>query len=117
VSKQAAKKAPTALKKRIVAIKSTVKNHFKNVLSKIKKQPKKAKKISKAAAKIKKQQYYEQLNHGIIGLGLLLVIVSITYSTVIVREFVDTTVSLLAIAPQVVFAIAISIKAFSKLYK
>lgn len=96
-------------------IKSTlnVRSHFDNILKKINKQPKKAKKVTKA----QKQEIQEQRKRGILGIGLLLVIVSIIYSTTVVREFVDSAASLVALAPQVIFAGVILVKAFSKLYK
>jgi hypothetical protein len=102
---------------RVESVKKTVRSRFDNMLSKFKKQPKKAKKISKSAAALAKKEQREQQKRAILGIGLLLVIVSIIYSTTVVREFVNSTASLVALAPQVIFAVIILVKAFSKIYK
>lgn len=90
-----------------------VRSKLDNVLLKIKHPSKKAKKLTK----VEREALIQQRKNGILGIGLLLVIVSIAYSTYIVRTFVNTDLSLLALAPQVLFALYILLKAFSKLYK
>jgi hypothetical protein len=110
-------KPKTTFKMRVESVKKTVRSRFDNMLSKFKKQPKKAKKISKSAAALAKKEQREQQKRAILGIGLLLVIVSIIYSTTVVREFVNSTASLVALAPQVIFAVIILVKAFSKIYK
>lgn len=110
-------KPKTTLKMRLESAKKVVRSRFDNVLNKFKKQPKKAKKISKSAAALAKKEQREQQKRAILGIGLLLVIVSIIYSTTVVREFVNSTASLVALAPQVIFAVIILVKAFSKIYK
>ena len=83
-------------------------------LAKKTKTPKKpAKKLTKAQKELNKAHR----KHVIMGIGLLLVFVSICYSTSVTLTLVDSKVSLLAIAPQVIFAGYIILKAFSKLYK
>ena len=53
----------------------------------------------------------------ILGIGQLLVVVSIIYSTAIVMIGVNSAESKILLVPQVVFALAILVKAFSKLNK
>lgn len=53
----------------------------------------------------------------ILGIGQLLVVVSIIYSTAIVIIGVNSAESKILLVPQVVFALAILVKAFSKLNK
>lgn len=53
----------------------------------------------------------------ILGVGYLLVVVSIAYSTAVILIGVDSIESKIALLPQVFFAGAILLKAFSKLYK
>lgn len=83
-----------------------------NIIKKVKK-PKKAKKTTK------KEQYLARLQkiRGIIGIGLLFVVVSIAYSTYMTVLFVDGTMMVVALAPQVIFALATLVIAFYKLYK
>lgn len=75
--------------------------------------PKTRKKPTKADEILAKQER----NRAILGIGILLVIVSIAYSTSVIFIGVDSLESRIALLPQVVFALVISIKAFSKLYK
>ena len=88
-------------------------NHINVVVNKALHPKKNAKKLTKNQQK----EVVQQRKNVIMGIGLLLVIVSIIYSTYIVRTFVNTGGSLVALAPQVIFAVATLIKAFSKLYK
>jgi hypothetical protein len=53
----------------------------------------------------------------ILGIGQLSVVVSIIYSTAIVMIGVNSAESKILLVPQVVFALAILVKAFSKLNK
>ena len=59
----------------------------------------------------------KERNHAIMGIGQLLVVVSIAYSTAVIFIGVDSTASKIALIPQVVFASYILLKAFSRLYK
>lgn len=92
---------------------SSIKGHFNNVLKKLKHPRKKAKKLTKTERKFLRQQNLR----AILGIGLLLVIVSIAYSTTVIFIGVDSSASRLALLPQVVFALYTLIKAFSKFYK
>jgi len=110
----------TIIKERITHIKDfttakliVLKINFSNVVNKALHPSKTAKKMTK----IEQKAVIQQRKNGIMGIGLLFVIVSIIYSTYVVRTFVDTGLSFLALTPQVVFATYILIKAFSKLYK
>lgn len=87
--------------------------YLNGVVNKVLHPKKNAKKLTKNEQKL----VVQQRKNVIMGIGLLFVIVSIAYSTYIVRTFVNTGGSLVALAPQVIFAITILIKAFSKLYK
>lgn len=53
----------------------------------------------------------------IMGIGHLLVVVSIAYSTAVVLIGVDSIESKIALVPQATFGLFILFKAFSKLYK
>lgn len=90
-----------------------VRSKIDNIVRKVKQPRKKAKKTTKAERlEIRKQKI-----RGIIGIGLLLTVVSIVYSTYMVNLFVDGTEMIVALAPQVIFATLISIYAFYKIYK
>jgi hypothetical protein len=52
-----------------------------------------------------------------LGIGLLLAIVSIAFSTYVTITFVGGHGVYVALAPQVVFAVASLVRAFSKIYK
>jgi hypothetical protein len=100
--------------KKFVVLKYTVvKLKLEDVVNKALHPSKTAKKMTK----MEQKAVIQQRKNVIMGIGLLFVIVSITYSTYIVRTFVNTGGSLIALAPQVVFAGYILLKAFSKLYK
>lgn len=90
-----------------------VKTTFKNIVNKTKRPRKKVKKLTKTQRELNKQQR----NRGILGIGLLLVVVSIGYSTSVIFDGVDSIQSRIALLPQVVFAVLTLFKAFSKLYK
>lgn len=74
---------------------------------------KKAKKLTKAERIL----LIEQRKRAILGIGLLLVVVSITFSTYVTITFVDSSAVFAALAPQVAFALVSLFKAFSKIYK
>lgn len=109
-----AKETPVKAKKS-----SNIKTKFasvqKNVVAKFKgvKPLKSVKKLTKAQRLERKNRR----NRVIMGIGLMLVVVSIAYSTTVTRYFVDSPASLLFLAPQVIFAVITIIIAFSKLYK
>lgn len=90
-----------------------VRSKFNNAINKIKNPSKKAKRTTKAELKLKRQQRLR----GILGIGLLLVVVSIAYSTSVIYIGVDSSASRIALFPQVLFALLTLFKAFSKLYK
>lgn len=90
-----------------------VRSKLNNVYAQLKNPRKKAKKRTKA----EQEQLKQQNKNAILGIGLLLVVVSIAYSTSVIYIGVDSDASRLALLPQVVFALATLFKAFSKLYK
>lgn len=91
----------------------TVCRFFYNTYSKVKNLFKKPKKQTKAQKELAKQKR----NRGILGIWLLLVIVSIAYSTAVTCMFVNSFASIVALLPQALFAIYTLFKAFSNLYK
>lgn len=111
--KKAVSKPKISLKSRIAAKLAPIKTRFNDVVNKIKHPRKKAKKPTKAEQKLVKQQR----NRGILGIGLLLVVVSIIYSTSVIFIGVSSTISKIALFPQALFAFLTLIKAFSKIYK
>lgn len=74
-------------------------------------------KTAKKTTKKERENAILQRNNAILGVGLLLVVVSIAYSTAVILIGVDSLESKIALLPQVVFALVTLIKAFSKLYK
>lgn len=115
-SVSAVKRKKVGLKTRVGSKLQPVRRKLHSVVNFMKNPPypkKKSKKTTKLAHKLAK----EQRLRGILGIGLLFVVVSIIYSTYVVRTFVDSTASLVALAPQVIFAVCILVKAFSKIYK
>ncbi len=78
---------------------------------------KKPSKLSKKAQKEQQKAVLDQHKRGILGLGLLFVVVSITYSSYVILNGVHSTASRVMLVPQVVFALLTLIKAFSKIYK
>lgn len=80
----------------------------------------KVKSPKKSAKKLTKAQKKENKEHRlrvIMGIGLLLVVVSIGYSTTVILTLVDSIVALLVLTPQIAFAVITIFKAFSKIYK
>lgn len=75
------------------------------------------KKKAKKLTKIERENAKNQRNRGIMGIGQLLVVVSIAYSTAVILIGVGSLASIIALIPQVIFALVTLIKAFSKLYK
>ena len=90
-----------------------VKTKVSAIVKKVKKPRKKAKKPTKAEREIAKKER----NRAIMGIGQLLVVVSIAYSTAVIFIGVDGMASKIALLPQVVFASFTLLKAFSRLYK
>lgn len=74
-------------------------------------------KRQKKRTKLQIAEARAQRNRGIIGIGQLFVVVSITYSTAVILMGVDSVESKVALLPQASFALAILFKAFFKLYK
>ena len=88
-------------------------NNFNGVVKKVYHPSKKGKKLTK----IERENAKNQRNRGIMGVGQLLVVVSIAYSTAVILIGVGSLASIIALLPQVIFALVTLIKAFSKLYK
>ena len=84
-----------------------------NVVNKVKHPNKKVKKLTKIELELVKTQQ----KNVIMGICQLLVVVSITYSSIIVYVGVNSLASKVALAPQIIFALIILVKSFSKLYK
>lgn len=84
-----------------------------NVVNKVKHPRKKTKKLTKIELELAKNQQ----KNVIMGICQLLVVVSIAYSSTIVYVGVNSLASKVALAPQVIFALIILVKSFSKLYK
>jgi len=114
-SKSSAKKVVKniSLKKRMFAILQPARKKINNIVKKINQPRKKAKKTTK----VERALILQQRKNGILGIWLLLVVVSIAYSTSVTRTFVNSNASLIALAPQAIFAIITIVKSFSKLYK
>lgn len=108
-----AKPQKVAVKKPLIKKFTDLKTKFIDVVNKTKNPRKKTRKLTK----LEQKAVQEQRKRGILGIGLLLVVVSIAYSTYIVRTFVDTNLSLVSLIPQVSFALYTLLRAFSKLYK
>lgn len=89
-----------------------IKRKLKNLKPK-----KKPVKLSKKAQQEQKKLNRQQQMRGILGIGLLFVVVSITYSTYVIYNGVSSSASRVMLVPQVVFALLILFKAFSKIYK
>ena len=90
-----------------------VRGRIDNTVAKFKKPRKKAKKLTK----VEQKALREQRKSVILGIGLLLVVASIIYSTYVIFIGVDSGASRLALLPQALFATITLIKAFSKIYK
>ncbi len=106
-------KPKVSFKKRLTGVRDNIRGRFNNVLKKVSPHRKKAKKLTK----IEKKAIREQNMRGILGIGLLFVVVSITYSTYVIFNGVSSTASRVMLVPQVVFALLTLFKAFSKIYK
>lgn len=105
--------AKPSLKSRVASKLQPVRGKIDNIIAKVKQPRKKSKKLTKT----QKNEIRRQKIRGIIGIGLLFVVVSIAYSTYMTNLFVDGWQMVVALTPQVVFAVAISIYAFYKIYK
>lgn len=117
-SKKTVLASDTSRKRRDVRgfIISKFKNIHKSLLGVVKKVYHPSKK-GKKLTKIERENAKIQRNRGIMGVGQLLVVVSIAYSTAVILIGVGSLASIIALLPQVVFALVTLIKAFSKLYK
>lgn len=101
-------------------VKEVLKNNAENLkagvftlATKVKAPKKKAKKLTKA----QKKEIKEHRLRVIMGIGLLLVVVSIGYSITVILTLVDSWVALIVLAPQIAFAVITTFKAFSNIYK
>lgn len=102
-AKKVAKTPKVSLKARLLEKLQPVRSKFDNILARFNPR-KKAKKLTKAEKKAIRRQKIR----GIIGIGLLFVVVSIAYSTYMTNLFLDGTEMIIFLAPQVIFALAIS---------
>jgi hypothetical protein len=102
----------TNLSKRLAASRSA----FNDIKLKFKPN-KKPSKLSKKAQLEQKNLTRQEHKRAILGIGLLFVVVSITYSTYVIYNGVSSSASRVMLIPQVVFAILTLAKAFSKIYK
>lgn len=104
----------------VESVKKFVRGKFyilKGKLTEVVKGLKSSSRTKKKPTKAQLKLAQEERNRAILGIGLLLVVVSITYSTAVIFIGVNSIESRIALAPQVVFAVTILIKAFSKLYR
>lgn len=92
---------------------NNIRAYFGSVVKKVSHPKKKSKKVTK----LERQKAKIRRNRGIMGIGQLLVVVSIIYSTSIIFIGIDTLGSKIALLPQIIFALIILIKAFFTLYK
>ena len=106
-------KSKVTLKDRTDNAKKAVVIQIERAKKKLGIKSKKVKKLTKTERKLERQKKIR----GIIGIGLLFVVVSIAYSTYMTALFVDGTAMVVALVPQVVFATAILLIAFYKIYK
>lgn len=115
VTKSSAKKTEkkSIFKRHMLIILQLAGRKFNNINKRVKQPLKKTKKSTKA----ERELILQQRKNGILGIWLLLVVVSIAYSTSVTRTFVNSNASLIALAPQAIFAIITIVKSFSKLYK
>ena len=106
-------KPKNEIKSRFEDTKKSIRSFLNNTKKSIIPHRKKAKKLTKA----QKKELRTQKLRGIIGIGSLFVVVSIAYSTYMVNLFVDGSVMIVALAPQVLFAGITLLIAFYKIYK
>lgn len=106
-------KPKTTLQARLTSAKKNVCSRIDNIKKQYSQRRKKAKKLTK----VDKKLMHEQKIRGIIGIGSLFVVVSIAYSTYMTNLFVDGHMMIIALAPQVIFALVTSLIAFYKIYK
>lgn len=102
-----------SIKRRALGVIAIARYHFNKTVHKLKPQSKKSKKLTKVEQKTRRDQKIR----GILGIGLLLVTVSVAYSTYMTNLFVDGTQMIIALVPQVIFAAIIIIIAFYKIFK
>lgn len=102
-----------SLKERIITILKRSRSKKFNTVDNPKLQSKRVKKLTWLEQRLAKQQR----NNVILGIGLLLVVVSIAYSTSVIIISVDSSVSRVLLCPQIIFALYLIFKAFSKFYK
>lgn len=74
---------------------------------------KKSAEIKKENIKEKVAFWNKQRKYAIIGMGKLLAVLSIAYSTVVIMEGTDGIVPKILIAPQAILAAILAIKAFT----
>lgn len=88
-------------------------NKIHDITHKAKSPRKKGKKHTKKQIELIRAQQ----KRGILGIGLLLVVVSIAYSTLVIIAGVDGPISKIILLPQALFALVTLLKAFSKIYQ
>lgn len=102
------------------SVKEVLKVNSANLRAGVFKLATKVKEPKKPAKKLTKTQVKESKEHRlrvIMGIGLLLVVVSIGYSITVILTLVDSWVALIVLAPQIAFAVITTFKAFSNIYK
>lgn len=96
---------------------SKFKSFHKFIVRSLEKYLSKGKKMTKKERENARLASIEQGKRGIIGIGQLLVVMSIIYSTTVIFIGVNSIASRIALAPQVAFAAIILLRAFFRLYK
>lgn len=76
--------------------------------------PKNTKPTTGAAVEKPKTKKNSQFKSAIIGVGLLLSVISITYSTAVIALGTEGFTPLIMVAPQAILALGIAIKQFTK---
>jgi uncharacterized membrane protein len=112
-----ATKTPSKPKINLKALLEDTKKSVRSFLDNTKKSIILHRKKVKKLTKTQKKELQKQKLNGIIGIGLLFVVVSIAYSTYMTNLFVDGTMMVVALTPQVIFATVTLLIAFYKIYK
>ena len=117
VNPKAAAKSTNVTKKTKNSKTGSIFSKFKSLKSPVKGNNKKATKPRKKAKKLTKAQRESariERNRVILGLGQLLVVISIAYSTAVIVLGTEGYIPLVMIAPQAVLAVVITSKHFTK---
>lgn len=109
-SKRGKSKQIRDMRKSVTVQLKRLNKRINKLVKKLRKKPAKTTVAERALAR-------QQRNRAILGIGQLLVVVSIAYSTAVIYIGVDSISSRVALLPQATFALIILTQAFSKLYK